>query len=426
VQNTGGGGFDQLIEIEYLIGSAFDDRLRGTGTNNIILVGGAGTDVLYSGPSDDYLIGGAGFDFVSFADATSGVTVDLSLGILQSTGGAGTDQFVDIEYVIGSSYGDIIKGDNVNNVLLAGGAGNDVIYSGAGSDYLIGGAGNDVVSFAGATSGVIVDLSISGVQNTGGAGFDQFVEIEYLVGSAYGDVLKGDGVSNAILHGGAGNDVLYSGSGNDYLIGGAGYDVVSFAAATSGVTVDLSIAGPQNTVGAGSDQFVDIEYMIGSAYGDTLKSDGVSNAILSGGGGNDTLQGGAGSDYVLGGDGADTLTGSAGADTLAGGAGADVFVFSNLSHITSGPSRDTIVDFSAAQGDKIDLSGIDADTITGGNQAFTFIGNVAFGNVAGQLRYLANGSGGVNVEGDIDGNGAADFSFIIDNIFNLTATDFIL
>ena len=39
---------------------------------------------------------------------------------------------------------------------------------------------------------------------------------------------------------------------------------------------------------------------------------------------------------------------------------------------------DTLVDFSHAQGDTFDLSAIDANTATAGNQAFTFIGEAAF------------------------------------------------
>ena len=69
-------------------------------------------------------------------------------------------------------------------------------------------------------------------------------------------------------------------------------------------------------------------------------------------------------------------------------------------------AQDRITAF--AVGDKIDLSPIDA--IAGGaDDAFTFIGtNVAFTNAAGQLRTI-DVAGNVFVQGDLDGDGIADF-----------------
>jgi Ca2+-binding RTX toxin-like protein len=412
-------------QARFVLGLAGNDGLSGSNGNDV-LDGGAGTDTLLGGAGSDTLNGGAGLDVASFFGAASGVTVDLSIGGAQNTGGAGIDQLVEIEYLTGSAYGDNLAGDGVHNVLLFGEAGNDWLQGGSGDDYLVGGAGFDVVSFANANAAVNVDLSVNGVQNTSGAGSDQLVEIEYLIGSAFDDNLAGDGVSNVLLSGGAGNDILHSGSGHDYLIGGAGYDVASFADALAGVNVDLSISGVQNTVGAGSDQLAEIEYLIGSAFGDKLQGDGVHNVLLSGGAGNDSLQGGVSDDYLLGGSGVDTLVGGAGADALVGGADADAFVFANISDIPSGSSLDTITDFNSSQSDKIDLGGIDANTTMSGNQSFSFIGLAAFGNVAGQLHYAANGSGGLIVEGDTNGNGIADFSLVIASLPSLTATDFVL
>ncbi len=154
--------------------------------------------------------------------------------------------------------------------ILTGTANADVLLGGSGNDTLNGGDGNDV-----------------------------------LVG--------GDG--NDSLYGGNGNDLLIGGLGNDLLDGGAGIDTASYASATSGVTVNLSIGGAQNTVGAGTDTLVAIENLIGSDFNDTLTGDGNAN-VLQGGLGNDTLNGGGGDDVLIGGRGDDTLTGGPGADTF--------------------------------------------------------------------------------------------------------------
>jgi len=139
------------------------------------------------------------------------------------------------------------------------------------------------------------------------------------------DVLTA-GTGNNELHGGAGNDLLFSGTGNDLLDGGTGIDTVSYAHATAGVTVDLSLVAPQNTGGAGTDTLTGIENLLGSNFNDSLTGDNNSN-VINGGLGDDILNGGGGDDFLIGGLGNNTLTGGAGADTfqwLKGNSGHDV------------------------------------------------------------------------------------------------------
>ncbi len=50
--------------------------------------------------------------------------------------------------------------------------------AGAGDDFLIGGSGNDTATHHDEFSGVLVDLSIVGVQNTVGGGNDLLQSIE--------------------------------------------------------------------------------------------------------------------------------------------------------------------------------------------------------------------------------------------------------
>ena len=71
---------------------------------------------------------------------------------------------------------------------------------------------------------------------------------------------------------------------------------------------------------------------------------------------------------------------------------------------------DQILDFESGL-DKIDLTRIDADLFAGGDQAFHWIGSNAFTSSgaasAGELRAWEH-EGSWFVEGDLDGNGAAD------------------
>ena len=90
-----------------------------------------------------------------------------------------------------------------------------------------------------------------------------------------------------------------------------------------------------------------------------------------------------------------------------------------------GANADTITDFSHAQGDRIDLAGIDARFTVAGDQAFTFIGTAAFTGVAGQLHIWQN-AGRTIVSGDVNGNGTADFNIVLTGTINLVAADFVL
>jgi hypothetical protein len=75
--------------------------------------------------------------------------------------------------------------------------------------------------------------------------------------------------------------------------------------------------------------------------------------------------------------------------------------------------------------DRIYLAGIDANTGLGGDQAFTIIDTAAFSNVAGQLRYFTKGFNTV-IEGDVTGDGVADFQIQLTGTHTMVATDFSL
>ena len=129
-----------------------------------------------------------------------------------------------------------------------------------------------------------------------------------------------------------------------------------------------------------------------------------------------------------GGDGADRLTGGLGADLQTGGDKADAFVFLALTDSTKKASgRDSILDFDRAEGDKIDLSAIDARTGDGSaTSAFKFIGKKGFDDVdgkKGELRSVEK-HGDSLIQGDVNGDDKADFSILVDGVSKLKHTDF--
>ncbi len=272
------------------------------------------------------------------------------------------------------------------NDRLSGHGENDRLQGGLGKDRLDGGAGVDTAdygkiiiggtTYTGATDGVgvTVNLNLTGEQNTVGAGPDTLMGIENLTGTNFNDALAGNSLSNVlkgqagsdIMAGGAGidhlfgendDDLLNGGVGNDRLNGGAGSDTADYGTfiiggqavtgATAGVTVNLNLAGQQNTVGAGLDTLMSIENLTGSNFNDTLTGNSADNK-LTGRAGHDILNGGEGKDTLQGDSGNDTLNGGGGFDDTASystaTAGVTVEVNGAGAQNTGGAGIDTLVD----------------------------------------------------------------------------------
>ncbi|WP_373504778.1 beta strand repeat-containing protein [Aestuariivirga sp.] len=415
--NTGSDAAgDVLTSIANLIGSGYNDTLTGDADANA-LYGGSGVDTLDGGDGDDLiaggilgdvLIGGLGSDTLDYS-ASGNVSVNLGANTVGGSHAAG-DTISGFENVLGSNFADSLVGSSGDNT-MNGNGGNDTLFADAGADTLIGGLGVDTVTFQNSVVGVTVNL-LTGTGSGGDAEGDTYAGIEGVRGTNAVDIITGDAADNS-FNGAAGNDIISGGDGNDTIIGGNGADTLD-----GGNGVDTL-----NASGTSGNQTVNLATNFitgGDSTGDTIVN--FENVLT--GSGNDSLTGSADANLLNGGGGSDTLTGGLGTDTLIGGTGTDSFVFTSLADSAVGASRDTIGDFSQSQLDVMNLAAIDA-VAGGGDDAFTFIASAAFTNVAGQLRYFT-GSGTTVVEGDVDGDGEADFQIGLTGIFALTGADFVL
>lgn len=255
-----------------------------------------------------------------------------------------------------------------------------------------------------------------------------------LRGSPLGDSLAGGESSERIL-GLGGRDTLAGGLGHDTLDGGLDADRMTGGAGNDVYVIDDARDLVIEAAGAGRDLVrAAVSHMLAANVEDlTLTGSaglrGTGNGLanrLTGNAGANVLDGGAGQDSLAGGGGADRLIGGAGRDVLTGGFGADQFVFRAASDSGLGVQwRDLVTDFHHAQGDRINLAGIDADSALAGDQRFHLIGARAFSHDAGELR-VQSGGGLTVVLGDLDGDGRADFSVALQGQITLGAGDFIL
>lgn len=248
----------------------------------------------------------------------------------------------------GTDGDDSLFGGNGMDV-LTGLGGNDTLDGGNGKDTMSGGAGNDIY-IVNQPNEVITenpdegdDTVFSRVTFTLGANLENLTLTGGIPAKGFGNeldnVLTGNNSKN-VLVGYAGDDTLDGGGGADVLNGGAGNDVYivdSGDKIIDSAGIDTVQASFSYTLAANLENL---------ALTGTADINGTGNAL------GNAITGNAGVNILTGLGGDDTLDGGAGADTLIGGSGADTFLFKAA---TAFSSVDTVTDFNAAEGDKLDL-----------------------------------------------------------------------
>ncbi|HYD36927.1 MAG TPA: calcium-binding protein, partial [Allosphingosinicella sp.] len=456
----GGEGNDTIDLLDALnpadhFGEAGDDRVMG-GIADDRIFGGEGEDEIAGNDGADHLDGGDGADLIDGGGGNDSIV-----------GGAGDD------HLEGGAGNDFLLLQDGGDDLALGGDGNDVIYFGSGvsaGDVADGGDGRDAVVFQGYVTAVLNDTNLVGIESisiqsganaTFGDAANNFYRFD--ITTADGNVAAGQQlIVNAqslrdgeyfTFDGSAESDgsfLIYAGHGVDRLTGGAGVDVFLFEGQRWGA-IDRVDGGPGrdalvissgnglNRIEFGAESFINIESIsLNNRYAtdpsqkpsyDLLFNDGNvapgATLIVNGSSiplgqvvnidgrgeldGNLILFGGSGHDVIRAGAGNDLLYGGGGQDSLAGSAGADVFRYAAVSDSPAAAS-DQISDFQTGI-DMIDLGRIDADSTTDGDQAFSWIGAEAFSGAAGELR-LTEENGRQRIEGDVDGDGIADFAIL--------------
>ncbi|AZO77574.1 hypothetical protein B5U98_23225 [Bosea sp. Tri-39] len=161
----------------------------------------------------------------------------------------------------------------------------------------------------------------------------------------------------------------------------------------------------------------------GTDRADTLTGTAGSD-FIHGNSGSDRLDGGAGNDEIRGGSGADILTGGFGADLMHGGDDRDTFVFRAAGESGVGAGQRDVVQWFQQGKDTIDLSLIDANTAMSGDQLFKFVGETRSVE-ANSVSFFKSGSSTI-LQGDINGDSAADFQIEFNSKLILNRSDFAL
>jgi serralysin len=401
----------------------------GGRVGNVSIARGTVIENVIGGSGNDTIIGNAGVNLF-----------DLSRGGIDTVdGGLGSDAFL---------FGATLT--SADRVIGGGGGFDEVGISGnyTGANALVLGANTlSDIDMLSAMPGGSYSITLNDAQTAAGT---QFIVFGGNLGVGENFTVDASLETNAtiVTYGGLGTDTIVGGAmGDGFYFGNGKYGASDSVTGGGGANDELALAG-NYTITVTSREDVEIltllpgraetPFTYNITVADSFVPVGQSRTIWGArmltsmtvdgsaeSNGNLTFFGGTVSDILIGGSGNDTISGGGGGDTLRGGAGNDTFRYADISDSngTTNATRDHILDFTS--GDRITLSRIDA--ITGGSDdAFAFIGNSAFTNTAGQLRSSDNGDGTHTVEGDVNGDGVADFAILVTAATPLGSGDFIL
>lgn len=353
-----------------ITGTAGIDTLNGTIGNDTInglagadtMIGGLGYDVYYVDDVNDVVTEapGEGTDkVISSVSYTLGANVEH----LTLTGSANIN-------AIGNTQDNSLTGNRGNNI-LNGGAGVDVMNGGAGddtyfinvwaangindknsgTDYIIDSSGIDTVILSGGqgpAGGEFVYVMQKGLENA------QFVFTDSApaAGDSAAVTVTGNSSRNIIVTG-DGDDILNGMTGADTLDGGDGANI--YVIDNKG---DVIIDGFDDSADddlKDTAQIYKSYVMNANAEVEIVTLMGTKTMSFTGSDADNTITGNTATNTIHGGLGDDIIDGGGGFDKLYGDAGADTFKFSSETAFTKAVR---IMDFSLADGDKLDISDI--------------------------------------------------------------------
>ncbi len=367
--------FGDVINGDIFLSGSGNDTIYGYGGNDF-LAGERGNDKLYGDTGDDLLYGGVGDDYLDGGSGTN-----------EMDGGSGNDTYI-VDFGSASQVRDTIwdKSGAKDVIKININAGATNIIS---SYFLLFRTNNGK------------DLLIAILPNPDDKSLSNFLS-SYVIGSTYNeDKLLTDASHYLLIK-------------NQYLLNGSKFrpsvEEITSLELTSPRTFNLnSFTYSTSTNSISGTKANDLilsngEFLYGLDGNDALFAKYVNNSstlILDGGTGNDELDaalgntkmiGGAGNDKFTGRSGNDTLIGGLGKDNLEGGNGNNLFVFENIKDSGATAAIADLIgdnddnggwgnDFTVGN-DHIDLSAIDANLKTSGDQAFNFAGTTATKNSA--------------------------------------------
>jgi VCBS repeat-containing protein len=426
-------GTDTFSGVNAVQGSMFDDTIYGS--NNT-----AATETFTGNGGNDYIDGRGGFDIASYNNiylSTGSIVVDMAAGTVTGDSSIGTDTLRSIEGIQGTGNADtyVATGYGQTGALNVGNNGTFNQFEGLGGNDTITGNGNTRAIYANAYAAVTVNLALGTAHGTAAGdvasiGTDTLTGVNSVTGSAFGDMLTGDGNSNTFV-GGGGNDTIDGGAGGDIAVftGGSGqYTITANSPGAGQTTVADNVANRDGTdtlsnvevlqfsntnllIASGTSanpvNLSDTRLFFSAAANPLLATTGSNNdyvkisqtlsghSINLGAGTDDTVILGVTGSYTLGLVGVEHVVGSGGDDFLGllnivGGLSIDMGAGTDNVNLASGTNSVSVTNVES-------LNGSDFATGVVSNDVLTLLNNVS-----GLSVNLANGVNTLNLAGGVN------------------------
>jgi Ca2+-binding RTX toxin-like protein len=419
---------------------------NGAVTNgNDNVVGTADADIFEITEGADFYNGAGGTDLISaLSYEHDNIAFDMSTGAFSADGDANKSLINFENYLGAGNLSQTITGTAGKNTIALGGK-NDRIYLSGGSDILSGGGGINTLDASKLNTAVSINLKLNTI-STG----DTISNFQNFVGSNQNDIILGSDNAN-VLEGGNGNDTYFAfggsdriidTSGNDVIVGGDGNDSASIGEASITSYATGEILGNQanllvftRTDGSTATIYDSTETITANGvtkswiewFGDYRQGLGPDIPVTPEVAGQRLIGSNRVKDKLTGGAGDDYLDGLKLKDKLTGGAGADEFGFSKMQY--GKKLRDSIIDYSEAEGDRILVNGsklgfADASQITLSVATTADELNAALGSSAGLVFNQSNGDLYANLNGASAGFGKGGVFANIGAGHSLTTAEF--
>lgn len=304
--SNGFGGTDQLVGINGIIATNFDDHLTLNDNTDYKISTGNGNDyiIVGKGSMNNHYDGGVGIDTLDYSNVSSNIDVSLQNNIANKNGSEqngkyGQDIIENIENIVGSAFDDVIEGNAENNKITLGGGFNNIIYGSLGND--------EIIAKAGGTN----TLDYSRYSNNVGQGDGIKVDavngkvIKVINGQQYEDTFTNNAFTKFV--GTANNDIFLLDKSTTLINGNGGKDTIILSNTMTGrYMIDL-----ENQIITGSSKvsmnsITNVMLMTsGSAEINGNKS--IGNRIIGGSqhdhiranGGDNIIDGGGGDDWIF-------------------------------------------------------------------------------------------------------------------------------
>ena len=340
-----------------IVGSNYDDTIDNFGDYTSINTG-IGNDHIYNNGYYATINAGDGNDRIrNHGTYRNSNKIDYSL----INAGAGDDEiwnyYENSTIDAGTGNDDIFYDGDYSSINA--GIGNDTIFTLYGSYSTINAAeGDDLIRFSSNSKNNLI-------QYNSGDGKDTIYDYSstdtiQISGSTYSTSKSGNDI---IIKVGSGSMTIKDiGSETLNIVTIAGGVIDTQSTYETAVTLASTFTGTYES----DDEVIKIDASKVKSAIEIYGND--NNNSITGSSKNDTIYGGDGKDLIKGGSGNDFLAGESGNDTLTGGVGADIFYFD------SNEGTDTITDYSASQGDKIQLGVSSMTTSKSGNNLILKVG----------------------------------------------------